>query len=332
MLTKVVFSLNLALIFLGKLDACSRIFWDNPINKVAARTMDLYFDEKPLFTLFPRGTHRSGEAGPNSIEWTSKYGTLVITGLEGKLASEGLNEKGLSAHLLYLHDTEYEKRDDRPGISNGIWIQYLLDNFSTVDEAVQSLNEFQVVPTEIIGRKWPVHVSLEDKTGNSAIIEYVKGRIVVHVGPQFTVMTNEPPYELQLKNLNRYRYFGGNLPLPGDIDSVSRFVRCSAFLKTLTEPKSLEDSIGYIFSVIRTVQVPYGAKDTSSNQTEDSWTTRWVSATDVTNLTYYFNSTSLPNIFWVDLTKLNFFKGQPVKSIDVQNSKFVGDISSQFMN
>ena len=120
------------------------------------------------------------------------------------------------------------------------------------------------------------------------------------------------------------------MPLPGDIDSMSRFVRCSAFLKTLIQPHDLQSAVGYTFGVIRTVQVPFGAIDTSNTITEDTWPTRWVSASDVTNLVYYFNSTSAPNIIWVDLKNLDFSTHQKVKKIDLHNSLLVGNVSDKF--
>ena len=109
---------------------------------------------------------------------------------------------------------------------------------------------------------------------------------------------------------------------------MSRFVRCSAFLSTLTQPKTKIDSIGYLLGVIRTVQVPFGAEDTSGIVSVDTWATRWVSAIDVKNLVYYFNSTSTSNIVWVDFKNLNFSKYEPVKSVTLQNVSFVGDISN----
>lgn len=318
------------------LAACSRIFWDNKVNMVAARTMDLYFNERPTLVVLPRGIEREGKADDNSIKWKSKYGSVIVTAFDGKAVSEGMNEKGLSGHLLYLHGTEYEPRDQRPGLSNTIWIQYILDNFSSVSEAVDSLNQFQVVATVLGDRQWPLHACLEDATGDSAIIEYIKGKMVIHHGPEYTVMTNEPPYDIQVNNLKRYRYFGGDLPLPGDIDSESRFVRCSAFLKTLPEPKNLEEAIGHAFGVIRTVQVPFGAEDTSTSLSnsvsEDTWPTRWVSATDVTNLTYYFNSTSTPNIVWIDFYQLDFSPYQSAKSVNLHDPSLVGEISHRFKN
>jgi len=209
----------LMLLVIADLFGCSRIFWSNQINKVNARTMDLYVDDKPSFVVSPRGVEKTGLAARNPLKWISKYGSLVIAAFDGKAISEGMNEKGLAAHLLYLHDTEYETRDDRPGLANALWAQYMLDQFATVKEALAFLDSFQVVSVEVEGRVWPLHLCLEDSSGDSCIIEYVAGKRIVHHGQEYTVMTNEPPYSEQIENLNRYKYFGGELPLPGDIDS-----------------------------------------------------------------------------------------------------------------
>ena len=49
-----------------------------------------------------------------------------------------MNERGLAAHLLYLSETVYEAGDDRPGIANTRWAQWLVDTCATVslEEAV----------------------------------------------------------------------------------------------------------------------------------------------------------------------------------------------------
>ena len=61
-------------------------------------------------------------------------------------------------------------------------------------------------------------------------------------------MTNEPVYNEQLENLKRYQGFGGTLSLPGDPDPLSRFVRASAFLRTLTPPNNELEAIAEMLS------------------------------------------------------------------------------------
>jgi penicillin V acylase-like amidase (Ntn superfamily) len=276
--------------------ACTVAFSNtNDIAKVAARTMDLYMDDMPTLVVFPRGTSHDGGAGDNSLKWKSKYGTVVLTAFHSTAVSDGLNEAGLAAHLLYLHGTEYEKRDSTlPAISNAIWAQYILDNFKTVDEAVNAIKQVQIVSTKVHGREWPLHLTIEDATGDSAIFEFINGKIDIHHGAQYNVMTNEPVFDLQLKNLKKYKLFGGKLPMPGDADPLSRFVRASSYLKTSPKPTDYMSAIANVLSVIRTTMVPFGAEDTSGGEAIDSWDTRWATLSDLTQKIYYFNSTTLP--------------------------------------
>src|SRR5690606_174036 len=112
--------------------ACSRIFWnDNGQAKVVARTVDLYRSDEAKVTVYPRGTARTGIPGATGgLEWKAKFGSVAITAF-GAATSDGMNERGLSANLLYLDQTRYEERDDRPALSNVLWAQWVLDNFAT---------------------------------------------------------------------------------------------------------------------------------------------------------------------------------------------------------
>ena len=238
----------------------------------------------------PRGSEHNGDAGKNSLSWKSKYGNLVVTAFHTSTASDGLNEKGLAAHILYLSGTEYPSIDDtKPQISNGMWAQYALDNYATVDEALKGMKELQVVATKINNKTWPLHLALQDRTGDAAIIEFIAGKMKIYHGSQYQIMTNEPAYNIQLENLKRYQGFGGTLPLPGDPDPLSRFVRSAAYLKTSPIANNELEAVANVLSVIRTAMTPFGAVDTSGNKTEDAWATRWVSVADVTNNIYYFN-------------------------------------------
>jgi Linear amide C-N hydrolases, choloylglycine hydrolase family len=56
-----------------------------------------------------------------------------------------------------------------------------------------------------------------DATGDSAIFEYLCGKLVIHHGRQYTVMTNSPVYDEQLA-LNRYwQEIGGLVFCQGQI-------------------------------------------------------------------------------------------------------------------
>ncbi|STX52461.1 choloylglycine hydrolase [Legionella busanensis] len=311
--------------------SCTTVFWNNnPEAKVVARSVDLFTPDMPHIIVYPRGTTRHGDAGDNSLQWKSKYGSVVVSEFNSSAVSDGINEHGLAAHLLYLTGSSYEARDKNlPAISNTLWAQYILDNYKTVNEVVAATDKFQIIETVVFNQKWPLHLNIQDASGDAAVIEFINGKKVIYHGPQYTTMTNEPAYNIQLDNLKRYKSFGGNLPLPGDSDPLSRFVRVATYLKTLPKPNHTQEAVAGILSVIRTAMVPFGAVDTSGNKTEDAWPTRWVSVADLTKKTYYFSPTTTPNLIWLDLNTLDFREGKPTLSIDPNQTTLVGDIKKQ---
>jgi penicillin V acylase-like amidase (Ntn superfamily) len=310
--------------------ACSRIFWNgNDQAKVVARTVDLYRSDEAKIVAYPRGTKRAGMPGEASgVEWTARYGSIAVTAF-GAATSDGMNEKGLSANLLYLDHTQYETRDDRPALSNTLWAQWALDNFATVDEVIAGMSKIQIVSSALADRQWPLHLSVADASGDSAILEFVGGKPVVHHGKQYTVMTNEPTLDEQLANLKQYKLFGGSKSMPGDIDPMSRFVRASSYLKTLPAPDGVREAVAGVYSVARTVAVPFGAEDTSTTVSTDTWPTLWFGIADLTHGVYYFQGTKSPNLYWVDLSRLSLGEGQPTRTIDAYDPNLDGDVSAR---
>ena len=175
-------------------EACSRVMWKTDQQGVfAGRSMD--WDEliDPQLVIYPRGLAMDGGVD-GAAKWSSKFGSVIVLGANyGNAAMDGMNEKGLTGHVLYLHATQYEKRDTRPGVSYLVMLRYILDNNATVAEALKSLDGAQVVPIPLHGKIFGTHIAIEDPTGDSAIIEFIRGKMVVHHGPQYAVMTNDPP-------------------------------------------------------------------------------------------------------------------------------------------
>lgn len=308
--------------------ACSLILWNtNGQAVLVARTWDLYVDEKPRLVYLPRGIARRGLASAEAAAWTSKYASAVLTAFDVG-ASDGMNEAGLGAHLLYLHGTEYEPTDRRPGLGNRQWAQFVLDNFATVAEALDGLSKVRVVSELISGREWPLHMAIEDATGDSAVIEFINGRMVVHHGKDVTVMTNEPALDEQLANLKRYRLFGGTLAMPGDIDPLSRFVRAASYLKTLPQPADATEAVGRLAGVMRNVAVPFGAHDTSGGDSVDAWPTRWGTVTDLTHKVFYVMPVNSPNVFWLDLGKFDPASTN-VLAVPAYDAGLSGEVSAQ---
>jgi penicillin V acylase-like amidase (Ntn superfamily) len=209
---------------------CTRALYSGNDNTViTGRTADWGEDLVSNLWAFPSGLPRDGACGPRSTRWTSKFGSVVVSGYEG-CTVDGINEKGLVANMLYLAESDYGKADGkRPDISVAAWPQYVLDSYATVAEAVNALrNEpFHLVTLTLPnGRPAMVHLAMSDPTGDSAILEYVEGKLTIHHGKQYTVMTNSPTYDQQLALNEYWKGIGGMVFLPGTISAADRFVRC----------------------------------------------------------------------------------------------------------
>lgn len=288
--------------------ACTRVVYLGPNgNVITARSMDWNVDIGTNLWILPRGAHRTGQAGAHSVEWTSKYGSVVATGYDIS-TTDGMNEKGFVANLLWLAESEYPAPDSsKPGLAVSLWAQYMLDNFSTVSEAIDSLKTepFVLVTANVPGqeRLATLHLSLSDATGDSAIVEYIAGKQVIHHGRQYQVMTNSPIYDKQLAMEEYWRQIGGTVMLPGTNRAADRFARASFYINAIPKEEDPQMALASVFSVIRNVSVPYGI--TTPDQPNIS-STRWRTVADHKRLVYFFESAVTPNTFWVNFQDIDF--------------------------
>jgi penicillin V acylase-like amidase (Ntn superfamily) len=315
---------------------CSRILWNsNKLAVVVGRTMDWPESTEPMLAVFPRGMKRDGgrvgteiAVKDNPAQWTSKYGSLVTT-IYGIGTADGLNEKGLSIHMLYLNAADFGPRDSsRPGVQAGLWGQYLLDNAANVEEALKLLEEIQVVMVEARGHKATVHLAIEDASGDSAIIEYVGGKPVVHHGRQYTIMTNDPPYDQQLKLLKQLDFTNpsSNTPLPGNVKPTDRFQRAAYYAAMLPEPKNEREAVAGVLAIARNVSVPFGAPYKGFG----IYNTEYRTVCNLTDRRYFFELTTSPNVIWADLSKFDLSPGASVKILNPDSIELSGDVTSKF--
>jgi len=312
--------------------SCSRIVCETGNGTyITGRTMDWGDTSmKTSLWIFPRGMERNGETSPNTLKWTSKYGSIVISFYE--IASvDGMNEKGLVANALYLAETDYGTPDQKPTIKIGGWLQYYLDNFATVKDAVRAMTPlgFTVIaPTLPNGREATAHISLSDPTGDSAIFEFLEGKLVIHHGPEFNVMTNSPPYDQQLAINHYWEQIGGTRFLPGTIMAADRFVRLSYNLKASPKYKDSKLALASVFSQIRAISVPLGMTDESRPNLS---MTLWRTVADHGKNIFYFETATMPAMCWIDLNKVDFAKNQKVKKIAISTDTDIsGEVSALF--
>ncbi len=316
---------------------CTRVFWnDNGVALVAGRTMDWPDTGNPILTIFPRGTAHDGglAAGrvvvkENPLRWTSRYGNLIVT-LYGAGTIDGVNERGLAAHMLHLDDADFGSRDtSQPGLQAALWGQYVLDRAANVEEALAVLDAVQIVQFDIHGYASTVHLALSDASGDSAVVEYVDGGTKkVYHGREHQVMANAPAYDQQLALVGAMdlSHPSADVALPGNITSRERFQRATYFMSTLPEPKDDRDSLAGVLSVLRNVSVPFGAPYDEFGV----YDTQYRTMVDLTNMRYFFEYASLPNVVWVDVDQIDFSEGSGVRALDPDDFSLTGDVTNRF--
>ena len=200
-----------------------------------------------------------------------------------------------------------------------------------MNEVIANLDQVQIVNTAL-GAEYPdglpLHVAIADASGQSAIIEFIKGEPVVHLGRQYQVMTNEPTYDEQIANMLRYKTFGGTeTELPGGIQAEDRFVRAAYTLKYLPKTSDAPQAVASMMSLMNNVSVPFGSPYSGVSGTYPTW---YRSIMDPDARVYYVQTTITPNTFWVEMDKLDLKPGAAPRKLPIFDPELMGEVSSDF--
>lgn len=325
-----------SLVFNSSLNACTRVLSNNsgPLVLVG-RNMDWLNNMPTLLIAYPQKRERDG-LDENPLKWTAKYGSVVAAVVDSQqpVSTDGMNEVGLSAHILWLAETDYGVRDPHlPGLSVSLWVQFYLDNFKTVNEAVDFTTHtlFQITPYyDPRSKRWVnVHLALEDRTGDSAIIEYVNGKAHIYHNRAYTVLTNSPTYDKQLANAAT-KMNEPETNLGGSNTPVDRFVRAAFYVQRLKASDSkynYSDQIRSLISIMQNVAEPFGAPSPERSLVTPTY---WLSIADLTDGLYFFHTSRSFNMVWVDLKKLDFNVYRSLSFRPSGNYEASGDVSDRF--
>jgi choloylglycine hydrolase len=280
---------------------------------------------------YPRGLERSGGPVDDAITWRAKYGSVTASFYDAATA-DGMNEPGLVANVLYLAEANFgdAAAAKRPLLSIGAWAQYFLDNYATVAEAVEAMQDatFAIVaPTLPNGRAATVHMSLSDPSGDSAILEYLDGELTIHHSAEYTAMTNSPTYDQQLAINAYWELIGGDRMLPGTINAADRYVRVSYLLNSSPKYDDPQMAVASVFSIMRAIGVPLGMEDPDHPNIS---ATLWRAISDHSARRYYFESAIQPAVIWVDLESIDLSEGaSPMQVLINGPQQLAGDIASK---
>ena len=217
----------------------------------SARTVDFNVPIDPKIDEVPRGMTWKSRGDSidtrTGINWTNQYGFIGLSASrELSTYLDGLNEKGLSAALLWLEETKYMERKGSNDLAALDLVAYLLGKCATAEEAKEEVKRHNIYATHLNGYAIPLHLVVMDAAGESFVAEWINGQLNIFdkaTTKGYTeVLTNSPTYDKQLANLNQYSHLNcyhlGNTysldSMPGNSSSMSRFVR-AAKLKECTE-------------------------------------------------------------------------------------------------
>lgn len=256
-------------------------------------------------TVNKRGVFKSALVNPpdKPSQWTSKYGSLTFNQFGKEFPNGGINEKGLVIELMWLDDTKYPPSDNRPVAGGTLqWIQYQLDNCSSVDEVIQSDKEVRIAQNTV-----PIHYLIADYSGKTASIEFIEGKLVTHTNDKVMALTNDT-YEKSQEYFMQH-----SSPDENDKSSLNRFaLTCKRVIDY--NPSNGVKPVDYGFEVLKTAsQGDY---------------TQWSIIYDIKNLTIYFKSNKNKEARNILLSSLDFICSTPVKIIDI-NTTATGNINDK---
>ena len=300
-------------------DACSRVVYLGDKGYVmVGRTLDWKTPIPTNIYVYPQGVAKESAPSGARFQWTSKYGSVVAVGYDGGV-TEGMNEKGLTVNGLFCKTAVYPSAPDGsdvPKMSLAMFVSYFLDNFATVDEVDNWLNDNKFAifgATFDGGTVSALHWAMTDATGETLLMEFVDGKTNTYRGRDLTVLTNDPEHPAMMAIEKYWEGVGGVNMLPGTVRSADRFVRASFFINHVPKDLDYPQAWGSLSSIMGNVAVPYGYEIQGEPNVSS---TQWRSIADATGGKYYFRFADNYSDFWVDLGRLRLNVGAPILKLD----------------
>lgn len=257
----------------------------------------------------------------------SHYAIIGMAHAEGDypLYYDAVNEKGLGmAGLNFVGNAFYrDKLQGKDNVSQFEFISWTLSQCDSVDHAKKLLERINI-DNEAFSERLPssqLHWIIADKNG-AITVESVRDGIKVYNNPA-GVLTNNPPFDMQMFNLNNYmnlsiknpeNTFSEELPLngysrgmgamglPGDLSSQSRFVRVAFVRANSVSGDSEEESVSQFFHILGSVDQQRGCCDVGGGKFE---ITLYTSCCNADKGIYYYTTYDNHQINAVDMRKEN---------------------------
>lgn len=288
------------------------------------RTLDYEFSYGEEITVMPRNFPLSFRHGGGTDRHYAIIGMAHVA--DGyPMFYDAVNEKGLGmAGLNFAASARYsEPEDGKQNVAQFEFIPWVLSQFASLGQARSAIEKINLVGTTYDSR-YPaakMHWIIADKSGAITVEPTESGLKIYDNAPG--MLTNEPPFDMQLFNLNNYMRLSpkqpensfsdalnlgtysrgmGGLGLPGDLSSMSRFVR-AAFTKLNSLSGSDEaESVGQFFHILGSVEQVRGCCEVAQDKYE---ITIYTSCFNADKGVYYYTTYNNRRITAVDMHREN---------------------------
>lgn len=289
-------------------------------NFYIGRTLDYEFSYGEEITVTPRNypfTFR------HEGSLTTHYAMIGMAHVAGEypLYYDAVNEKGLGmAGLNFVGNAIYAQvQEGKKNVAQFEFIPWILSRCANLKEAKEALTDMNLSGTPF-SEQFPaaqLHWIIADETG-SIVVESMADGLKVHDNP-VGVLTNNPPFEMQMFNLNNYMYLSekqpenhfakevplqtysrgmGALGMPGDLSSMSRFVRAAYTRMHAVSRESEADSVGQFFHILGSVEQQRGCCEVADGKYE---ITIYTSCMNASKGIYYYTTYQNHRIMAVDM-------------------------------
>ena len=288
------------------------------------------------------------------LTYQAKYSAIGAICYDDLLLMDGINEKGLAVGTFYFPGfagyTPTTTENQGKSLSPIDFSNWILTQFSTLDEVKNHLSDIVIAPTVIKG--WgnsapPFHYIVFDKQGKSLVIEPMHGKLIVYDNP-LGVLTNSPTFDWHMTNLRNYTNLSPNnvssikledisltpmgqgsgmFGLPGDFTPPSRFVWAKAFAATAIPSANSKEAVAQAFHILNQFDIPLGAARSTDNGTVYSDYTLATVVREPSTLKYYIRTYEDQNIKVADLNALK--NSTEAKKVSLAGSQSYVDISKE---
>lgn len=243
-----------------------------------------WHDGHGVLLLNPRGESKRGVVSESRRpqEWTSRFGSATFATDAKGHAVGGMNEAGLVAEVLFLASAKFpESAPQAPAVNELQWVQFVLDNFETIEEVESSLQGTAIEPAFA-----SIHYFVCDKTARCLTIDPVEGRWDLNrLAPGARqVLTNDSRANAE-KRIASFQGFGGTRPIPepGTLPASSPTARYARMAQVLQA------------GPVAAVDAAFGALNTVRNVNAD-YPTQWQIVYDQTERHLFFKNVAIKGI------------------------------------